>query len=77
MIRGFALKTLLADKTRSVCAMIAMISTALLFAVLFTSVAGINGASTYYDLKQTGTQCHFVVKDWDQDLNGSGSDLPK
>ena len=71
MIRGFALKALLADKTRSVCAMIAMISTALLFAVLFTSVAGINGASTYYDLKQTGTQCHFVVKDWDQDLNGS------
>lgn len=69
MIRSFAIKTLLADKVKSICAIIAMILTTLLFTALFTTTIGMSNTSKYYRVKQTGTQCHFIVKPWTSELD--------
>ena len=67
MIRKFAFKSLLDDKLRCCCTIIAMILTAILFSSLFTTVIGIDKAYDYYTIKKTGTDYHFVVKDWGLD----------
>lgn len=64
MIRKFAFKSLMADKLRCCCTIIAMILTSILFSSLFTTVIGIDKAYDYYNIKKTGTDYHFVVKDW-------------
>ena len=61
MIRKFAFRSLMAEKFRCVCTIIAMILTALLFSVLFTTVAGLSSANDYYTLKQLGSKVHFEV----------------
>lgn len=71
MIRKFAFKSMMAEKFRCVCTIIAMVLTALLFSTLFTTAVGLNSANDYYTLKQLGTKVHFIIKDWDADLDGS------
>ena len=66
MIRKLAFRSLLAEKFRCVCTIIAMILTALLFSTLFTTAAGLNNANTYYEFKKLGTTAHVIVKDWDK-----------
>lgn len=66
MIRKLAFRSLMAEKFRCVCTVIAMILTALLFSTLFTTAAGLNNANTYYEFKKLGTTAHAVVKDWDK-----------
>ena len=68
MIRKLAFRSLLAEKFRCVCTIIAMILTALLFSTLFTTAAGLNNANTYYEFKKLGTTAHVVVKNWDKDF---------
>ena len=67
MIRKFSFKSLMADKLRCCCTIIAMILTSILFSSLFTTVIGIDKAYDYYNIKKTGTDYHFVVKDWAPD----------
>ena len=62
---------MMAEKFRCVCTIIAMVLTALLFSTLFTTAVGLNSANDYYTLKQLGTKVHFIIKDWDADLDGS------
>ncbi|MBO4865856.1 MAG: FtsX-like permease family protein [Ruminococcus sp.] len=69
MIRKLAFRSLLAEKFRCVCTIIAMILTALLFSTLFTTAAGLNSANDYYEFKKLGTTAHVVVKEWDKDFN--------
>ena len=57
----------MADKLRCCCTIIAMILTSILFSSLFTTVIGIDKAYDYYNIKKTGTDYHFVVKDWTPD----------
>ncbi|WP_024858005.1 ABC transporter permease [Ruminococcus albus] len=66
MIRKLAFRSLLAEKFRCVCTIIAMILTALLFSTLFTTAAGLNNANEYYEFKKLGTTAHVIVKDWDK-----------
>lgn len=80
MIGKLALKTILAEKKRSVCTVVAMVLTAVLFSVLFTTIFGINQASTAYNIKQAGTKFHFLIKPWNMDnvnltkkIKGDGS----
>ena len=80
MIGKLALKTILAEKKRSVCTVIAMVLTAVLFSVLFTTIFGMNQASTAYNIKQAGTKFHFLIKPWNMDnvkltkkIKGDGS----
>ena len=68
MIRKLAFRSLIAEKFRCVCTVIAMILTALLFSTLFTTAAGLNNANTYYEFKKLGSNAHFMVKDWDKGL---------
>ena len=66
MIRKLAFRSLIAEKFRCVCTIIAMILTALLFSTLFTTAAGLSSANDYYNFKNLGTTAHVVVKDWDK-----------
>ncbi|SFD05064.1 ABC transporter permease [Ruminococcus albus] len=68
MIRKLAFRSLMAEKFRCVCTIIAMILTALLFSTLFTTAAGLNSANDYYEFKKLGTTAHVVVKEWDKDF---------
>ncbi|WP_026507935.1 ABC transporter permease [Butyrivibrio sp. MC2013] len=65
MIRKLALRTLVREKSRFICLIVAMVLTVVLFSVLFSSLIGIRQASELYRLKQSGTKCHFLVNDWD------------
>ena len=66
MIRKLAFRSLLAEKFRCVCTVVAMILTALLFSTLFTTAAGLDNANTFYEFKKLGTNAHVVIKDWDK-----------
>lgn len=66
MIRKLAFRSLIAEKFRCVCTIIAMILTALLFSTLFTTAAGLSSANDYYNFKNLGTTAHVVVKEWDK-----------
>lgn len=66
MVRKLAFRSLMAEKFRCVCTVIAMILTALLFSTLFTTAAGLNNANDYYNFKKLGTTAHVVVKEWDE-----------
>lgn len=67
MIGKLALRSILAEKKRSVCTVLAMVLTAVLFSVLFTTIFGMNQASTAYNIKQAGTKFHFLIKPWNMD----------
>ena len=63
MIRKFSFRSLMADKLRCFCTITAMILTSILFSTLFTTVTGIEKAYDHYNIKKTGTDYHFIVKD--------------
>ena len=62
MIRKFALKTVLKNKTKSICAVMAMILTTIMFCVLYTTAIGIHKAQEYSNIKSIGTIGQVVLK---------------
>jgi len=65
MIRRFARKTILTDKAKGICAIVAMLLTLILFSTLFTTIVGINKAAEYSNIKKSGTVSQIVLNDCD------------
>lgn len=66
MIRKFAFKTTLKNRTKSICAIAAMLLTTIMFCTLYTTIVGLHSAQQYSNLKSIGTIGQVVLKDCDK-----------
>lgn len=71
MIRKFALKTVVKNKTKSICAVIAMLLTTIMFCTLYTTVMGIHNAQEYSNIKSIGTTGQVVLKDCNEETENA------
>lgn len=71
MIRKFALKTVLKNKTKSICAVVAMFLTTIMFCTLYTTVVGIHNAQEYSNIKSIGTMGQVVLKNCDKETENA------
>lgn len=71
MIRKFALKTVVKNKTKSICAVTAMLLTTIMFCTLYTTVMGIHNAQEYSNIKSIGTTGQVVLKDCNEETENA------
>lgn len=77
MIKKFALKTVLKNKTKSICAVVAMLLTTIMFCTLYTTVMGIHNAEEYSNIKTIGTIGHVVLKDCNEETENAFDKIKK